>query len=213
MSRLERQLEFSKIAFVETVENLVFNGIAMLLALRHGGAWALVAATLARSVSGPPWSTILPPSGSGLRCLLPGSKRCSGGTWLSGSHSRFFSEGSRHAVVSGCNPRAHPAWLLYMGARFSREIQHFQRPVRQDRLSDHGQAFRRGRRSGAIRQTIDSSFQSRLLAYCIRSGGHLFLLYSLHFFQQMVSGPIFDRYLHSFFDFSDHKQSLVCLLL
>ena len=49
---LERQLEFSKIALVETVENLAFNAIAIFMALQHAGAWALVGATLTRSISG-----------------------------------------------------------------------------------------------------------------------------------------------------------------
>jgi len=49
---LERRLEFTKIALVETVENLAFNAIAILMALRHTGAWALVAATLTRSMTG-----------------------------------------------------------------------------------------------------------------------------------------------------------------
>lgn len=58
---LERQLQFSKIALVETVENLVFNAIAMVLAVRHGGPWALVAATLARSIIGAAFVNFLAP--------------------------------------------------------------------------------------------------------------------------------------------------------
>ncbi len=49
---LQRQLEFSKLALVETVENLAFNAIAILMALKHTGAWALVAATMTRSITG-----------------------------------------------------------------------------------------------------------------------------------------------------------------
>jgi len=58
---LERQLEFSKIALVETVENLAFNAIAIFMALRHTGAWALVAATMTRSIAGAAFLNFLAP--------------------------------------------------------------------------------------------------------------------------------------------------------
>jgi len=58
---LERQLEFSKIALVETVENLAFNAIAIFMALRHTGAWALVAATMTRSIAGGAFLNFLAP--------------------------------------------------------------------------------------------------------------------------------------------------------
>jgi teichuronic acid exporter len=58
---LERQLEFSKIALVETVENLAFNAIAIFMAVRHTGAWALVAATMTRSIAGAAFLNFLAP--------------------------------------------------------------------------------------------------------------------------------------------------------
>jgi O-antigen/teichoic acid export membrane protein len=58
---LERHLEFTKIALIETVENLAYNAAAILMAFRHTGPWALVAATLARSITGTALANILAP--------------------------------------------------------------------------------------------------------------------------------------------------------
>lgn len=58
---LERHLEFTKIALIETVENLAYNAMAILMAFRHTGPWALVAATMARSITGTVLANILAP--------------------------------------------------------------------------------------------------------------------------------------------------------
>ena len=69
--RLERQLEFPKIALVETVENLAFNAIAIFMAFHRTGAWALVAATLTRSITGTVFVNFLAPGKARLTLASP----------------------------------------------------------------------------------------------------------------------------------------------
>jgi PST family polysaccharide transporter len=50
--QLERDLRYRRVALIETVEALLFQGIAVVLALAGAGAWSFVAATLASGVTG-----------------------------------------------------------------------------------------------------------------------------------------------------------------
>ena len=49
--QLERRLEYRRLAWVEVVEVVSFQSVAVVLAARHYGVWSLVAAALVRRSS------------------------------------------------------------------------------------------------------------------------------------------------------------------
>src|SRR3989339_618858 len=49
---LERELKFEKLVIPEIVETLIYNGLAVYMALHGYGVWSLVIAILARTVAG-----------------------------------------------------------------------------------------------------------------------------------------------------------------
>ncbi len=50
--QLERHLRYNKLAWIEVVETLTFQGLAVIMALRGYGVWSYIGATLARGVLG-----------------------------------------------------------------------------------------------------------------------------------------------------------------